>query len=229
MVQTNIVFETAKAEYSRMMGEWLLWDEYLLTKLNDNDIANVKKCGGFAKECFPNALIQTYLEYTQRFGQAESARRLDQLCSLGWDLLYEKPALMEGAAALLEKLSASHQLLLMTKGDHDLQEHKVKESGLADYFKKIYITREKNCSDYQAVVDAHNLSSRQSWSVGNSIKADINPALRVGLQCIHLQSPTWDYEHETPLGDYYAAADLYGVGQIICREANQGETGYVMG
>ena len=203
------------------MAGWQLWDDQLLDILNDFDIANVKTCGGFAKECFPNALIQTYLWYSHRFGRAESAAHLDRLCSLGWDLLYEKPLLMDGAAALLDRLSASHPLFLMTKGDEDLQSFKIKESGLADYFRKIYITRSKSRVDYQAVIDANGISCCQSWSVGNSIKADINPALSVGLQCIHLQSPTWEYEHEAPAGDYYLAADLDGVAGIICRESAQ--------
>ena len=37
-----------------------------------------------------------------------------------------------------------------------------------------------------------------SWSIGNSIKSDINPALRIGMKAILLQNITWGFEDEEP-------------------------------
>lgn len=197
------------------MRDWQLWDEHLLIRLNEHDVANVVRSGGFAKECFPNALIQTYLEYSYRRGRPEISQHLDRLCSLGWDLLYRKPQLMPGAETLLSKLADSHQLYLLSKGDPDLQRYKIRDSGLEPYFQKIYVARQKSSQYFSSLISSNGLNAGDSWSVGNSVKSDINPALQAGLRCIHLITPTWEYEHDAVLGHCHTARDLPEVDRII--------------
>lgn len=198
-----------------MMRQSGFTDADILYVLNAYDIANVKQCGGFAKECFPNALGQTYLHYCEKYSREKCLQMMEQVVNLGWAVLYAEPPLIEGAHEVLGKLSLSYWLFLITKGDKDLQEAKIKKSGLKKYFDKIYVVPEKNDAVFHRLVQKHGITACMSWSVGNSIKADINPALRAGVNCIHVETPSWDFEHEEPAGKYYTVRDLKDVVAII--------------
>ena len=58
------------------------------------------------------------------------------------------------------------------------------------------------CREQQ--INPHN-----AWSIGNSMKADINHALRIGMNGIHVPNPSWDYEEEEAIGDYLVADCLW--------------------
>lgn len=203
------------------MEDWGLADHRLQEVLNSFDIQNVKKCGGFAKECFPNALVETYLYYCTAFKRKESQQELKQLEDLGWKVLDEKPIVIDGARELLEKLESAYKLFLITKGDKDLQSLKVTQSGLRDFFCRIYVVLEKDCRVFQQLIEEHGIDANRSWSVGNSIKADINPALEAGINCIHVSAPSWDFEYAEPIGDYYSVNNLREVESILLSKGGE--------
>ncbi|ATW24361.1 hypothetical protein DCMF_05790 [Candidatus Formimonas warabiya] len=210
-----MIFDDVKLKFLQTMQEWNLGDGKILDTLNYYDIENVKKCGGFAKECFPQALVQTYLHYCAHRGEAACQEKMKEMEELGWKALYQKPELLEGAEEVLERLSYSYQLFLITKGDQELQTLKISQSGLKDFFTRIYVVLEKNDHVFRGIMEQHAISPKQSWSVGNSIKADINPALRAGMNCIHVLTPSWDFEHEESQGEYYQVDHLREIISII--------------
>jgi putative hydrolase of the HAD superfamily len=69
---------------------------------------------------------------------------------------------------------------------------------LKPYFHHIYFLPEKGDREFSIIAKECNLNSHMSWSIGNSIKSDINPALRIGMQAILLQKKTWAFEEEVP-------------------------------
>jgi putative hydrolase of the HAD superfamily len=200
------------------MEDWELSDDRLQEVLNNFDIENVKKCGGFAKECFPNALVETYLYYCAVFKRKQSRKHIKELEDLGWKVLYEKPVVVDGARELLKKLKQAYRLFLITKGDQDLQLLKISQSGLGEFFYQVYVVLEKDCRVYQQLIGEHGIAAHRSWSVGNSIKADINPALAAGINCIHVLAPSWDFEYAEPIGEYYSVKNLHEVAEILLSE-----------
>ena len=65
---------------------------------------------------------------------------------------------------------------------------------LKPYFHHIYFLPEKGDREFSIIAKECNLNSHMSWSIGNSIKSDINPALRIGMQAILLQKKTFEKE-----------------------------------
>ena len=94
-------------------------------------------------------------------------------------------------------LDASFLLVLATKGDSDIQLRRIEQSGLAQHFHYAYVLPQKAPADYTRIVSEQNLSLDASWSVGNSIRSDINPAIEIGLSAVWIPRTTWDYESGT--------------------------------
>jgi len=92
--------------------------------------------------------------------------------------------------------------VLITKGDLFHQEKKVAQSGLADLFQRIEIVSEKNAATYRRVLGEFKLQPAQFAMVGNSLRSDIEPVVRLGGWGVHLPyHVTWAHELETGLGE----------------------------
>jgi putative hydrolase of the HAD superfamily len=86
------------------------------------------------------------------------------------------------------------RLILLTKGDFTVQESRIEGSGLKDFFCSIRILPHKSVEDFRRAILDNELDAGASWSIGNSLKSDINPALAVGLSAIWIPHDTWDAE-----------------------------------
>jgi len=90
--------------------------------------------------------------------------------------------------------------VLITKGDLFHQEKKVAQSGLADLFRRIEIVSEKDAVTYRRVLGEFDLQPAQFAMVGNSLRSDIEPVLRLGGWGVHMPyHVTWAHELENGL------------------------------
>lgn len=217
LVYTNQIFDRAKERFYHAMASLGLCDEKIDSILNDFDIANVRRHGGFHKECFPLALRQTYAYYCQRNGKDIDEKLAGDFEQLGWQV-YEEPAqLIPGAPDILLGLSRDYTLFLLTQGDEHIQKDRMAKSGLLPFFYRSYIFHVKDTPAYQKIIMEHNIDIAVSWSVGNSLRSDVNPSIRAGLRAIHINNYSWDYEHEEAIGSYCKAGDLWQCWDIINR------------
>jgi putative hydrolase of the HAD superfamily len=208
LVYTNEIFDAAKSRFYALMRERNLFDKQLPQILNNIDIANVKRAGGLCRSCFPDALRQTYLYYCRLKLQPADEKIAAACADLGWQVYKTKPTLVPGAESLLQKLKGHYRLYLMTQGDIDSQKQRMETSGLLAYFHDYKIVKAKNKLHFQQLIKDKNIDKKGSWSVGNSLRSDINPALLAGLNAIHVQIDCWDYESTKPLAGYYQVASL---------------------
>ena len=86
--------------------------------------------------------------------------------------------LFNGTISLLEGLKLNYQLNVITNGFEVVQHHKIKNSGLANYFKNI-ITAEKvgykkpNPIIFEYALDQTKTTPENSLMIGDSLEADI--------------------------------------------------------
>ena len=101
--------------------------------------------------------------------------------------------LFNGTISLLEGLKLNYQLNVITNGFEVVQHHKIKNSGLANYFKNI-ITAEKvgykkpNPIIFEYALNQTKTTPENSLMIGDSLEADILGALNIGMQAIHFNS-----------------------------------------
>lgn len=216
LVETTIYYDKAKDKFAEKMSGFGFPVEEALDILNQFDIKNVIKCGGFHKECFPNALVETYEHFCSKHGIEVCQITAQWMEDLGW-WVFEQPAeLIDGVIEALELLKGKIPLYMATKGDAKIQKARINESGLGKYFEAIYIVPDKTHTEYSGIAAENGLKPAESWIVGNSMKGDINPGIKSGFNCIHVfHHNTWDFEEEAPVGEHYSVRSIREVPSIV--------------
>ncbi|MFM1914002.1 MAG: hypothetical protein RIR51_1855 [Bacteroidota bacterium] len=153
-----------------------LWKEYQLGDLSQEELRNSR-----FKMVFENFQI---LEDSDNFSN---------------HFLYRNPRkkkLMAGAKDLVELLSNQFQLFILTNGFDEIQQIKVGESDIANYFQKIYTPKntgfkKPNPNFFEFVLKDTKLKKDEVVMVGDNLEVDILGAENVGIKAIHY-TPTQD-------------------------------------
>jgi putative hydrolase of the HAD superfamily len=166
---------------------------------------------GYGIKGFTLSAIETAIALT---GGKIGTGEISELLGLGREMLDHPVELLDGAPATLDQLSPDYRLLLITKGDLRDQERKLAKSGIADRFSALEIVSEKDAGTYERILARHGIDPKRFVMVGNSVKSDILPVLKLGGYGIHVPYRiTWGHEEaEKPSGAegrlFYAASLL---------------------
>lgn len=152
---------------------------------------------GYAPEEFAHSLVIAYQRLCERHGQPVEDEVADVVWEIGQAVVEYPILLLEGVAETLARLSGHCRLLLLTKGDREVQESKLARSGLGHLFDGVHIVPEKDAEVIRSLLAHYGLRPEQTWVVGNSPRSDINPALEAGVGAIYVPHPnTWHLEQE---------------------------------
>lgn len=154
---------------------------------------------GFQMERFPLSFAETYKTIRSQKGLKEDPEGEKMAYDLGIlafdEESYRQRGLAEGAEETLDFLAAQEdELILLTKGDERVQLKKVHANYLTSWFKEIHIVERKNERTIEDVVGSRN--KNLVWHVGNSIRSDVEPALKAGIRMIYIPCETWAYERD---------------------------------
>ncbi len=218
LVVTNPVFEQVKASFYHRMAQLGLADGDLPQVLNEYDIANVRQAGGLAQHCFPLALEQTYQAYCRRKQVAWRPEQAAEFATWGYSVFAQTPRLLPSAQELLTWLAARAPLFLLTQGEKETQTWRLQASGLLAYFERTYIVKAKTAADFARILQENRLPAASTWSIGNSLRTDIYPALTLGMPAVQVDIDCWDYDsacsEEAP-GVFGRVENLAGCIQLL--------------
>jgi len=206
LIKTSRLYDQAREEFSLLMEKAGFKKEEALAKLDEIDIKNIHQ-HGFVKERYPYSLGKTYEYFSQKNGKEINPELKKQIEELGWQVFRQIPELVDGVYQVLDTLSQEYFLILATLGDPQIQEKKLRFTGLKKYFSAIYILKYKNVDEYQNILTKHKLDKKDTWIIGNSVRSDLNPGLKLGLNCILIPTLTWKFEEEEPLSGNYLQLD----------------------
>lgn len=99
------------------------------------------------------------------------------------------------AKEVLAALRDRFFLALLTQGDPLVQRQRIRNSGLAAYFDGVHIVDRKGPAEFRSVLQNHRSDAAKAWSIGNSLRSDIKPALACGMKAIWVCHSTWEYEN----------------------------------
>ncbi len=155
------------------------------------------KLFGYGAKGMALSMVETAIAVSDgRIGAAD----IHALIELGKGVLQHPVELLPGIRAAVEAVAAKYEVVLITKGDLFHQEKKVAQSGLADLFRRIEIVSEKDAVTYRRVLGEFDLQPAQFAMVGNSLRSDIEPVLRLGGWGVHMPyHVTWAHELENGL------------------------------
>ena len=155
------------------------------------------KLFGYGAKGMALSMVETAIAVSDgRIGAAD----IHALIELGKGVLQHPVELLPGIRAAVEAVAQQYEVVLITKGDLFHQEKKVAQSGLADLFRRIEIVSEKDAAAYRRVLGEFDLQPAQFAMVGNSLRSDIEPVLRLGGWGVHMPyHVTWAHELENGL------------------------------
>ena len=206
LIKTNKIYRNARSEFAAIIIKQGFPAEECLEKLDEIDIEHVRQ-QGFAIERYPLSMVKTYQFYCQKFDKKIDKEMEKKVAQIGWRVFEQIPEPVEGVNMVLDTLKERYTLILATMGDPKTQHYKIDHSGLKRYFKAVHILSYKTPEEYQEILAEHNLEKEKTWLVGNSIRSDLNPGLKLGLNCILIPASTWKFEEEKPISDQYIQVD----------------------
>ena len=191
---SEVHFQAAHAEFERILGAYVdLADARVHDRLLATERRNIRVFGYGAKG-MTLSMIETAVELT---GERISAADIHRLLGLGKEILAHPVELLPGVREAVAEVAARHRVVLITKGDLFHQEAKVRQSGLSDLFHRIEIVSEKDPPTYQRLFEEFEVDAARFLMVGNSLRSDIEPVVRLGGWGVHVPYPvTWALERE---------------------------------
>ena len=105
------------------------------------------------------------------------------------DMLPDNNHLFEGAFEILDYLKEKYQLHIITNGFADVQDRKIKNSRLEHYFVSVTNSATAGVKKPNPIIFEHalrvaNATKEQSIMIGDSLDADVEGALEIGLEAI---------------------------------------------
>ena len=147
---------------------------------------------GYGVKGFTLSMIETAMEMCDGEPPAGVIR---EILAAGREMLTHPVETLPGVDEALARLSGRYRLVLITKGDLLDQERKLAASGLGDLFAAVEIVSEKDRATYERVFTRHGTGPAEAVLVGNSMTADVLPALEAGAFAVHIPYVvTWAHE-----------------------------------
>lgn len=105
------------------------------------------------------------------------------------DLLPDNNHLFDGAFEILDYLKENYQLHIITNGFADVQDRKIKNSQLDSYFVSVTNSETAGVKKPNPLIFEHalrvaNANKTQSVMIGDSLDADVEGALQIGIEAI---------------------------------------------
>jgi putative hydrolase of the HAD superfamily len=157
------------------------------------------KLFGYGAKGMTLSMVETAIAVTD--GRISTAD-IHRLVEIGKHVLQHPVDLLPGVREAVAAVAERHAVVLITKGDLFHQEKKVQQSGLSELFRRIEIVSEKDAATYRRVLGEFALEPSQFAMVGNSLRSDIEPVIRLGGWGVHMPyHVTWEHELENGLGE----------------------------
>jgi len=191
--------------------------EFISKELYKTEMSNLSDYGYGAKG-FMLSMIETALRLS---GEKDSRKIINEIIILGKGLINKPVVLLDGVESILKKLiEFGYLLIIATKGDLKDQERKLSKSGLTEYFHHIEIMSDKREINYLNLLSNLDITSADFLMIGNSLRSDILPVLKIGGSSIHIPFHTnWIHEKaEKPVEDdsFMEITTLPELEKILC-------------
>ncbi|MFQ3296719.1 MAG: putative hydrolase of the HAD superfamily [Polaribacter sp.] len=124
-----------------------------------------------------------------------SQETIGKILDIGKEMLEKPIELLNGVEEVLQKLQGKYRLIVATKGDLLDQERKLEKSNLLQYFHHVEVMSDKKEKDYLKLVKHLDIKPSQLLMIGNSLKSDVLPLLKIKASAIHVPfHTTWIHE-----------------------------------
>ena len=147
---------------------------------------------GFGIKGFMLSMIESALELSNNRVPQDI---INSILDIGKSMISKPVELLDGVEDVLQSLSLNYRLIVLTKGDLLDQERKLDKSGLSKYFHHVEVLSDKKELNYKNLLDHLEIDVSEFLMVGNSLKSDVIPILKIGAMAVHVPfHTTWAHE-----------------------------------
>ena len=194
--ENEAYYQQCAAEFGELMATLGLDPKEAKHTLDDVERERILLTGYGPVQFIENMVI-TYQQLCERHGRPVTREVADEVREIGQLVMAFPINLLDGVEETLIRLNGHYRLLLLTKGDTEVQEEKVARSGLGHFFDGVHVVPEKDAQVFRDLVAEYGLEPEQTWMIGNSPRSDINPALEAGIGAVHIpHATTWILERQ---------------------------------
>lgn len=184
------LYSQAQERLSDLLVPFLDGDQ-VARELFETEMGNLAYFG-YGIKSFTLSMIETAIRVS---GGRIAGWDIQQIVDMAKEMQQAPVHLLEHVEEVIPKLAASHSLMLITKGDLFDQQAKLARSGLASYFENVEIVAEKTQEVYRTLLRVHGIEPQGFLMVGNSLRSDILPVMRLGAHAVHIPyQVTWAHE-----------------------------------
>ena len=208
-------FRDAEKEFSKILSKYETINK-IDQELFKIEIKNLELYG-YGIKGFMLSMIECALKLSN---YSIPQYEIDKILFLGKQMLNKPIELLDGVEEVLEKLHKKYKLIVATKGDLLDQERKLEKSGLLKYFHHIEVMSEKKEEDYRKLIKHLDINSNELLMIGNSLKSDVLPLLKIGASAIHVPFHiTWSHEEvsleETKNSNFQTLSQLKDILKLV--------------
>lgn len=187
-------FRNTEAQLVRILANFGT-PEQINKQLYEIETANMELYG-YGIKAFVLSLIETAVAVSDgKIG----AQQIAQIIDMGKKQIALKNEMLPDVEQVLKTLHGNYKLIVATKGDLLDQERKLKNSGILDFFHHVEVMTDKKEDNYRKLIAHLDISPSQFLMVGNSLKSDVIPVVRLGGYAIHVPFKiTWLHEEVEP-------------------------------
>ena len=187
------LFHIAEKKLAKILSTYIN-PENIVNEQYKTESSNIKLFG-YGVKGFTLSMIETAHRLTD--GKI-SSEDIVKIISLGKEILTAPVQLLDDVETVVKQLSQNYKLVVATKGDLLDQESKLKRSGIEKYFHHIEVMSEKNEEAYLSLLSHLEIKPEEFVMIGNSLKSDIIPPVKIGIEAIHIPfKTTWQHESVT--------------------------------
>lgn len=204
LLDTSDLYWKVREEFISLMERDGFGDKDLAACFESIDSVNISKYGHS-----PERYKCTMLEMYRGVAGFLTDKKTKEIIRIAKQISVEVPQLIDGALELLEWSKRHFRLALVTRGEPNVQMAKIDKHGLVKYFEEnIEIVPRKDENLFAELIASAGYLPSQTIIIGDSLKSEVNPALRIGATAIHYMyshhSYVWLQEHtEEPLNRNY--------------------------
>ncbi len=207
-------FQLSQDHFANLLAEHADKD-HLMERLLAAEKRNIRHYG-YGIKGFTLSMIETAIEVTQDRVPSSVIR---QLIEAGQDMLAHPIELLPHAREAVEAVSATHRVVLITKGDLIDQERKLAQSGLGELFDDVEIVSDKTPEVYRNIFGRYVQDPGSAMMVGNSMRSDVVAPILAGSWGVYVpHGLTWEIEHADVPQDrqlYRELEDLGGLTDLV--------------
>lgn len=186
-------FREAEHKFAKLLSKYET-ENKIDQELFKTEIKNLPLYG-YGVKGFVLSMVESALELSNN---KISQQKIEEILNIGKEMLEKPIELLDGVEVVLKSLQGKYKLILATKGDLLDQERKLEKSNLLQYFHHIEVMSDKKPKDYKKLIKHLDIKPSELLMVGNSLKSDVLPLVKIGASAIHVPfHTTWVHEQVT--------------------------------